>query len=385
MKLKIFLFLATIGLACQKSEPPKPTQEPNDKRASNIVSVERERLATLELGLYQATRKRLRYEIKIPADVVASPNGESFVGANVAGRIQKFFANENDFVREGAPLAVLESATIANLVAEMRESVALFELAEADYKRKQKIASENILSEKVLLESQSALRVAEARLFAAESRCLGAGFSKADLAVIKAKPDSAVTRVLIRANLSGVLAKRLATLGEYVEPSKPLFQVVRLDEVMLIGNVFEPEFGKVRVGQSVEARFGAFHSEKFVGRIHSVGAVVNETTHALPVRVLMRNPNHKLKPSMHAEMSIMIESESPELIIPTSAISIDGEKRIVFVQKSDSVFEARHITVSEETREFAAIAEGVSEGERVATENVFFLKSQWKASALAED
>lgn len=385
MKVKFWLLIALLASACQKQESPKSIDEPKENIAPNTVSLEPERLAKLELGLYEVVRKPFRYEVKIPADVFAHPNKESLVGANISGRVQKLLVNENDLVREGAPIAVLESATIANLVAELRESMVAFLLAEADYKRKQKIASENILSEKVLLESQAALRVAEARRFAAESKCLGAGFTQTDLEKIKATPDSAVARVLIRANLSGIVAKRFVTLGEYVEPNKPLFQLVSLDEVMLIGNVFEPEFGKVRVGQSVEVKFGAFHSETFVGKIHSIGAMVNETTHALPVRVILANPKHILKPSMHAEMSIAIESESLELIVPTSAIGIDGERKILFVQKSDTLFEAREVKVAEETSAFSRIRDGVREGERVATQNIFFLKSQWKARELVED
>lgn len=380
-----FFLIALLCAACQNHQTPSLSQKAQDALPPNTIHIEQERLANLELGLYQVERKPLRYDIKVPADVFASPNGESFVGSNIAGRIQKLLVNENDFVREGAPLAILESAAIASLIAEFHESRAAYELADADYKRKQKIATENILSEKILLESHAALRIAEARLFGAQSKCFGAGFTKADLEKIKANPDSAVTRVLIRSNLSGVVAKRLVTLGEYVEASKPLFQLVRLDEVMLIGSVFEPEFGKVRVGQPVEVSFGAFHSETFVGKIHSIGAIVNETTHALPVRVLLANPHYKLKPSMHTEMRITIESEQPELIVPSSAIGIDGNKRMAFVQKNDTTFEARYVKLAEEIGGFCVINKGLKEGEVIAAKNIFFLKSQWKASELAED
>ncbi len=383
---RIFFFLiALLCAACQNHQTPTPHQAAQPERMPNTICIEPKQRAKLELGLYQVERKPFRYEIKIPADVFASPNAESFVGANMAGRVQKIFVNENDIVREGMPLAVLESATIANLVAEFIESASAFALADADYKRKQLIADEKIFAEKVLLESQAARRIAEAKLLAAQARCLGAGFTKADLEKIKANPDSAVSSVLIRANLSGVVAKRFVTLGEYLEPNKPLFQIVRLDEVMLIGNVFEPEFGKVRAGQSVEVKFGAFHTETFVGKIHSIGAIVNETTHALPIRVLLANPHHKLKPSMHAEMSITIESEQPELIVPTSAIGLDGERRIAFVQKNDTTFEARYVKLGEETNTFSLVREGLNEGDIIATKNIFFLKSQWKANELAED
>ncbi len=386
MKRLLCFLLALLCAACQEKPAQKQPDAADDTRINtNLVSLEREQLLRLELGLYEVSRETLRAEIKIPADVFANPTREAFVGASIAGRVQKIFVSENDLVKKGEKLAVLESATIANLVAELIESASAFKVADADYQRKQKIATENILSEKVLLESEAARRIAEAKLFAAEAKCLGAGLSKEDIEKIKAKPDSAVSSVVIRASISGVVAKRFITLGEYVEPNKPLFHLVSLDEVMLVGNVFEPEFGKVRAGQSVEIYVGAFHSERLTSKIHSVGAVVNETTHALPVRVLLRNPEHKLKPSMHAEMRIMVESREPELLVPSRAIGIDGEEKFVFVQKSDTLFEARKIKIKEETKEFAVVAEGLREGEKIATKNIFFLKSQWKASQFAED
>ncbi|MCS6989333.1 MAG: efflux RND transporter periplasmic adaptor subunit [Chloroherpetonaceae bacterium] len=377
--------LGVLFAACQQSEPPKSLDEAREKpEPTHVVALDRERLLRLDLGIHQVAREKLRYVVKIPADVVASPKGEAFVGASIAGRIQKIFATENDAVREGMPLAVLESATIAALVAELWESATAFALADADYKRKRAVASENILSEKVLLESESARKLAEARLCAAEAKCVGIGFSKRDLERLKARPDSAVSAIVIRAPISGIVAKRFVSLGEYVEPNKPLFQIVNLDEVMLVGSAFEPEFGKVRAGQAVEIYVGAFHATRFLGTIHSVGAVVNETTHALPVRIMLKNPKHLLKPSMHAELLITIEREEPELLVPTSAIAIDGEEKFVFVQENDTLFEARAVKVAEETKEFAVIAEGLREGERVVTKNVFFLKSKLRARTVEE-
>lgn len=372
----VFL-LAFVLVACQKSDPPKsPDATKPSGSSASVVALERDRVARLDLGLHQVAREKPRYVVKVPADVVASPNREAFVGASVAGRAQKLFASENDMVSAGETIAILESPTIATLVAELWESAAAFELANADYQRKMSVASENILSQKVLLEAEAARKVAEARLYAAEAKCVGVGFAKRDLERLKARPDSVVSAIAIRAPISGVVAKRFVALGEYVEPSKPLFHIVNLDEVTLVGNVFEPEFDKVRVGQSVEALVGAFHGERFFGTIRSVGAVVNETTHALPVRVALSNPQRKLKPSMHAEMLIAIEGEKPELLVPASAIGVDGDEKFVFVQKSDTVFEARAVKIAEETKEFAVVADGLREGERVVTKGVFFLKSK---------
>ncbi|MFN3385727.1 MAG: efflux RND transporter periplasmic adaptor subunit [Candidatus Thermochlorobacter sp.] len=363
--------------ACQKSESSQPLDVPKvEVSEPNVVILDREQRLRLDLAVHHVQREKLRYAVKVPADVFTSPNSEAFVGVSIAGRIQKIFVNENDKVKQGMPLAVLESAALASLVAELWESATAFTLADADYRRKRAIASEHILSEKVLLESETARKLAQTRLYAAEAKCIGVGFSKQDLERLKARPDSAVSAIIIRAPISGTVARRFVALGEYVEPSKTLFHIVNLDEVMLVGSVFEPEFGKVRAGQLVEIHVGAFHSERFVAKVHSVGAVVNETTHALPVRVMLKNPEHKLKPSMHADMFIAIEHEQPELLVPSSAIGIDGEEKFVFVQKNDTLFEARTVKVAEETKDLAVIAEGLREGEQVVTRGVFFLKSK---------
>ncbi|NTV46525.1 MAG: efflux RND transporter periplasmic adaptor subunit, partial [Chlorobiales bacterium] len=290
----------------------------------------------------------------------------------------------NSIVQSGQVLALLESSEIGNLTAEIVQRYSEFAVTEADYQRKKELAGENIIPKKSLFEAERTFRTATAMLQAVESRAAAAGFSRSDIQRIKSNPDSAVTSVPIRATISGAVASSEATLGKYVEPQTTLFRIVNLSKVLVVGRIFEPDFGKLQAGQPVEINAGAYPNEHFSGTLQSVGIAVDEETHTLPIRVILDNPGHKLKPEMHVELKISTETPGDVLVIPNNAIGIDGTEKFVFVQKSDSLFERRAVQVSQQTKETAAITKGVSKGEKVASKGMFFLKSMLKSSELED-
>lgn len=360
----------------QKNSAP----ETNTKQQGTHVSVTAEKLKRAGVECSEVKVERMKMTVVAPAEVMASPNSEALIGPLVPGRIKKIMVQPNSIVQSGQVLAMLESAEIGNLTAELIQRHSEYIVAEADYQRKKELAGDNIIPKKTLQEAERSFKTATAMLQAVESRAAAAGFSHSDIQRMKSRPDSAVTSVPIRATISGAVASSEATLGKYVEPQTTLFRIISLSKVLIVGNVFEPDFGKLKAGQPVEALSGAYSGEPFTGTLQSVGIAINEETHTLPIRAIIDNPGQKLKPGMHVELKISTETPGDVMIVPNNAIGIDGTEKFVFVQKSDTLFERRAVLVSEQTKEMAAITKGVSKGEKVASKGVFFLKSILKSS-----
>jgi hypothetical protein len=65
MKQLLCFFLALLCVACQEKTTPQPPDRANDAHTNaNFVSLDREQLMRLELGLYEVSRETLRYEVK---------------------------------------------------------------------------------------------------------------------------------------------------------------------------------------------------------------------------------------------------------------------------------------------------------------------------------
>jgi len=157
--------------------------------------------------------------------------------------------------------------------------------------------------------------------------------SRAAVAQLQARVDKAnvdVGRTVIRSPIDGVIARREVQLGQRVQPSTPLLDVVPVSEMYVNANFKEVQLKKVRPGQSVELvsdLYGhkvAFHGviEGFNGGTGAAFALIpaqNATgnwikvVQRLPVRIRL-NANelvaHPLRVGLSMDATVDLRSDS---------------------------------------------------------------------------
>ncbi|MBL9038614.1 MAG: efflux RND transporter periplasmic adaptor subunit, partial [Archangium sp.] len=78
-------------------------------------------------------------------------------------------------------------------------------------------------------------------------------------------------------------------------------------------------------------------------------------------------------------------TSTPHVVVPRSAITEVGPKRVVFVKAKDGDFVVHEVTLGEAALAQVQVLSGLAEGEEVVTRGVFTLKSLLLKSTLAED
>jgi membrane fusion protein (multidrug efflux system) len=158
--------------------------------------------------------------------------------------------------------------------------------------------------------------------------------ARATVALAQARVDKAkvdLGRTVIRSPIDGVIARREVQLGQRVQPSTPLLDVVPVSEMYVNANFKEVQLKKVRPGQSVELEsdlYGkkvAFHGviEGFNGGTGAAFALIpaqNATgnwikvVQRLPVRIRL-NPDelaaHPLRVGLSMNAEVDLRSDSP--------------------------------------------------------------------------
>jgi cobalt-zinc-cadmium efflux system membrane fusion protein len=94
------------------------------------------------------------------------------------------------------------------------------------------------------------------------------------------------------------------------------------------------------------------------------------------LRVTVPNPDRRLKPEMFASVRIYSSKASEALTVPLAAVQRVGRSTMVFVQRDSQQFEARTVTLGEESGEVVRVLEGLREGEPVVVKGAFVLKSE---------
>ena len=80
----------------------------------------------------------------------------------------------------------------------------------------------------------------------------------------------------------------------------------------------------------------------------------------------------------NAKIKIDLEEE---IVVPISSIISTGNHNVVYVQKSEKVFEPRNVTLGTKTNDYVQIFSGIEEGETVVTSGGYLLDSESQLQA----
>jgi len=144
----------------------------------------------------------------------------------------------------------------------------------------------------------------------------------------------------------------------------------------IVVNVPESESARVKVGEHVKVTVPAFPEETFRGQVARVYATVDPATHRLTVRAEVRDPAHKLRPGMLADVAIEYGEPTVGIAIPTTAAVREPDGRMVaWVTTDRAHFTLRPLTLGRQDDSRYQVLAGLSPGELVVTEGGVFLSN----------
>jgi RND family efflux transporter MFP subunit len=182
--------------------------------------------------------------------------------------------------------------------------------------------------------------------------------------------------ITIYAPAGGSVVERKVTSGQYVNAGDPLFTVADLSTVWVKADVYEFQVTQIRPGQTVEITSEALPDKVLHGRVDFIEPEANPQTRTIPVHVHVPNPAMRLRPGMFVRAKFVSPSERETLVVPRSAVLDTGTRKLVYIAKSDGVFEAREIQAGAPSEELYPVLAGLKAGEQVVTNGNFLIDSQ---------
>lgn len=383
--LHTLVVLTLLVSGCGQSEMHE--EEPEAEAGQDASSLDRVELsagalAALNLTYAIAEVRKLSPSLEVPAELMAAPDRRATVGPRVPGRVVSVLVNRGDEVPRGGALVVLESEAVGRARADLIATRARFDVAHRAAERARGLLEDRITSQRAVEEAEGKLQVAEADLQAARTRLETFGVSADDM------PKGSPARVVLTSPIGGVVIVRSASVGEWAEPSDTLLEIAQLDELWLEAAVYEREVQLVQRDQPVQVEVRAYPGEVFAGSVDNVAATLEEQTRSATVRVVLQNPDRRLKPGMFATARIEgTHAQEPRrlLAIPAAAIQEVDDHYSAFVRLGDGLFELRRVHTGERAGDFIEVLNGLAAGEEVVVEGSFLLKGQLLRATLGED
>ncbi len=377
----LILFALTGAItACSRSdkavaEAPPPAKAEHAEAGNLKLSAEDAARAGIKL---EAVAPRASTDsVTVTATIRANQDRIARVAPRIEGRIVQVAAKLGDSVKAGQALATLDSVSIGETQASLLNAQNSQRLAQADFKRAESLAAEEIIPQRDFLRARSELEKAAAEVRAAENklRLLG-GSSKAG--------GTAASTFPLLAPLSGTVIQKKAVVGELGMPSDAMFTIANLSTLWIEANLTEDLLAKVRLGASAVVTVNAYPTETFPGRVTYIASVLDKETRTVPARIEVDNTSGRLKPEMFASASIETGGSKLDVLsVPDAAIVLMQGLPNVFVAEHGG-YEARPVELGAKLSGRTIVKSGVTSGESVVTAGTYALKARMLKSQIGD-
>lgn len=393
MKMRIAiavgLTLASVGCgSCFGRSTPEVSEKAEEAEAkteshSNELEVPQDMLRDLRLTTAEVqAAKSAESFATILGELMVNQDAYAEVGAPLPGRVTRLTAGVGDRVQNGAALAEIQSVELGRARAAVMAAAGRATLARSALDRKRALAAERIAPQREVQEAEAELAASEADAAAADVsvRALGAPQSAAS-------PGEAA-QFTLRSPVSGVVIARDVVVGQAIGDGTPaLFKIANLSQLWLTVHAFERDAVRIATSTSAEVSVAALPGRTITGRVTHIGGQVDPESRTVPIRIVVNNPDAKLRPGMSASARLPIgDSATRILTVPSGALQRLADSWVVFIPKDAGHFEVRQVGRGRDLEGQVEIVQGLSAGDRVVVDGSFVLKAEAeKARGLGSD
>jgi HlyD family secretion protein len=278
------------------------------------------------------------------------------ISSKITGLIEELKVQENDTVKAGQELVVLDDTRLQAQASQAREKL---NNAATNYERNQRLNQIGAVSDQQL------------------------DSSRLDYKVAQATYDDAVSQLsdtIIKAPIDGIVIGKPIPAGQTVAQgiSNPMviLTIADMSKMQIETQVDETDIGKIAVGQTATFTVDAYTGKQFTGKVARISQKATVTSNVVYYTVVIDvdATDNLLKPTMTARVSIHSGESKNTLTLPLSALKSSTNGQYVTVSKGNGKTEDVAVTTGLSGEDRVEITGGISEGDQV-------VQSQVKASS----
>jgi Cu(I)/Ag(I) efflux system membrane fusion protein len=178
--------------------------------------------------------------------------------------------------------------------------------------------------------------------------------------------------IFIYAPADGVVLSRNISARQHFQRGAEWFLVADVSRVWVVVDVFENE---ARLIPGMKDAVLRFQGEAVPLHMSGDAPVFDPGTRALKVRFEAANLGGKLLPGMSGDVELQFHNPD-SITVPVDAVSDNGSRKVVFVERSAGAFEPRLVATGPTFAGRVVVERGLSEGEKVVVAGNFLIASE---------
>lgn len=278
---------------------------------------ERPALEFTQRDVVQLRPHRLSYQLTLPGTVQAV--SQATVRAKLAAEVKRVLVREGERVAAGQIVAEFDTAQIR---AQLAERAAALESARAQLRMTQRTRQTNAQLVKQNFISQNAFDSADS---ANDAQAAAVAVAQAQLEQAQIMLNDAV----VRAPISGVVARRLVQPGEKVGFDAALLAIVDLTQLEVQAQAAAADIFRIRTGMPAEVIVEGAGSGSIGGQVERINPSAEPGSRTINLYVSIRNDQARLRTGMFARVVLTIAPQNETPALPLTALR--GEEGLQYV------------------------------------------------------
>ena len=180
----------------------------------------------------------------------------------------------------------------------------------------------------------------------------------------------------LRSPISGVVLDVGTAAGELqrsLDNATAIATIADINPIWIVGDLYPRDVGSVKVGEPVDISVTGYPDQMFHGTINNISDAVDPISLTLKVRVVLPNPQHKLKPQMYATIAVT-NQKGEAIVVPSTAVIQNGKEAFVFVETSPSKYARRTVVLGATHQSTDEITQGLEDGDKIVATGAELLR-----------
>ncbi len=336
--------------------------------------------AAVRVEVTKPVHRPMKREVQIPAtlmadevvDLYAKASGYvSIVNVDIGSRVKKgdilvelSIPEMADELRQAQAIHKAKQSRVSALKAKVAQAQQHVNMAKArqrryeaqgeleaiNLKRKEELFAGKAIPQQAIDEARSANAIAVAQVQIARADVSGAESElqavRADVSVAEsealvahanvAKVNTLMLYAGIRAPFDGVITVRSVDQGTFVRSAQEgttvaLLQIAKTDRIRVVVEISEMDVPFVRIGTSVSVDVKALGLDPIQATVTRSAASIKPNTRTMRAEIDLDNHDGIFTPGMYATATIVLESKSQAMMIPSKAIRMDNKQIVVMI------------------------------------------------------
>ncbi|SCY33641.1 efflux RND transporter periplasmic adaptor subunit [Alkaliphilus peptidifermentans] len=332
------------------------------------------------------------------------PVTEVSIVPKVAGKVDNIMKKMGDKVSQDEILFTIDNTNLYQQLeqydAQQRQQLMLAEsslkqqelqynTAKEDYIKNEALFEAQAISQQILESYKKALEIAELNYMSAqESYYLlqnkillgieedGTKQLKETKSIIETQREATAQSIRdseVKSPISGIVIQRNVEVGEIASQQMPAFIIVDIDRVVVETSVTEKMINSISKGQEIVVTIKALDGKKFNGIVDTISPAVSGQSVGYPVKIVIDNINHELKPGMFAEVSFVIENKENVLLVPMESVLTTNKDSYVYLLNDDDTVSRKLVKTGHKDGKYFEIIDGLKEGDPVLVKGQHFV------------